>query len=178
MSAVPRSRIVLVSTLMAAAPWMSGGAAAQEDPGFDSYAALGPYTMETVSSLPPPALDSQGAEKRHSRLSLQLMPSAARPLGAMGSPSLDIALQWRPVAVQGQQIDITAWHRITPAPAFTNFDGPREANFGARIELAIASAKSRPFKDSQFLGLQLDNGAKIMLRRKNGNPTLYYRVQF
>ena len=53
----------------------------------------------------------------------------------------------------------------------------REPTFGARVEMRITSRRSFA-TELKAIGLQLDNGAKIMLRRKDGNPTLYYRQQF
>ena len=53
----------------------------------------------------------------------------------------------------------------------------REPMFGARVEMRITARRSFA-TELKAIGLQLDNGAKIMLRRKDGNPTLYYRQQF
>lgn len=106
-----------------------------------------------------------------------LTPSPWTP-AANAPPSLDLVVRWRPPRTGGVQLDVAAWHRTGSPGAQEWAPGAEPARYGARIEMLIASARPRPFKDYAFLGLRLDNGARIMLKRTNGNPTLYYRVQF
>ncbi|WP_235579869.1 hypothetical protein [Ramlibacter sp. Leaf400] len=90
----------------------------------------------------------------------------------------DVALQWRQPLGGDRTIDISAWKRVAPPePDALRMIQDREPLFGARLEMRIANRKSFA-TELRAIGLQLDNGARIMLRRKDGNPTLYYRQQF
>lgn len=90
----------------------------------------------------------------------------------------DVGLQWRQPIGSNRTIDITAWKRLVQRErdALTLID-ERTPIYGARLEMRITARKSFA-TELKAIGLQLDNGAKIMLRRKDGNPTLYYRQQF
>ncbi|HSW20456.1 MAG TPA: hypothetical protein VLJ86_24750 [Ramlibacter sp.] len=115
------------------------------------------------------------------KLSLMLQPSTARPLAPTGQPAaLDLAVRWQSPSSMGHKVDVLAWRRLTPVPtgAAPGLEDAGSPEYGARIEMLIASARARPANDAIFLGMKLDNGGRIMLRRKNGNPTVYYRVQF
>ena len=110
------------------------------------------------------------------RLSLTMIPQLAsqRP-GAAGE---DLGLQWRQPVGSDRTVDILAWRRAAPRERDTlSMIQDREPTFGARVEMRITSRRSFA-TELKAIGLQLDNGAKIMLRRKDGNPTLYYRQQF
>ena len=122
----------------------------------------------------------------------QPMPAADRPrlpLTLDVHPSLpstpawqagdDVGLSWRARLADDRLIDITAWRRIQRQP----FDAvsqirQRDPLYGARVEMKLTPARTRFATELRAIGLQLDNGARILLRRKNGNPTLYYRAQF
>ena len=111
-----------------------------------------------------------------SRLSLAVVPQLAsqRP-GLAGD---DLGLQWRQPVGSDRTIDILAWHRSAPRERdAVSMIQDREPTFGARVEMRITARKSFA-TELKAIGMQLDNGAKIMLRRKDGNPTLYYRQQF
>lgn len=110
------------------------------------------------------------------RLSLTVIPQIAsqRP----GPAGEDLGLQWRQPVGTDRTIDIMAWRRAaTRERDALSMIQEREPMFGARVEMRITSRKSFA-TELKAIGLQLDNGAKIMLRRKDGNPTLYYRQQF
>lgn len=93
--------------------------------------------------------------------------------------SVDVGVQWsRPIG--GQLIDFAAWRRVTPPPDALALiqQQQQESNvYGARVEMKLAPASKRLFAD-RFIGLQLDSGARIGLKKSNGNPTIYYRNQF
>ena len=94
--------------------------------------------------------------------------------------SVDVGVPWsRPIG--GQQVDFSAWRRVTPPPdALALIQQQQESNvYGARVEMKLkpASTSKRLFAD-RFIGLQLDSGARIGLKKSNGNPTIYYRNEF
>jgi len=111
-----------------------------------------------------------------SRLSLTVVPQIAsqRP----GPAGEDLGLQWRQPVGSDRTIDILAWRRSAARERDAlSMIQDREPMFGARVEMRITARRSFA-TELKAIGLQLDNGAKIMLRRKDGNPTLYYRQQF
>jgi hypothetical protein len=111
------------------------------------------------------------------RLSLTAVPALASPWALPAGQ--DIGLQWRQPIGSERTIDITAWRRVTPVERDAlSLIQDRQPHYGARVEMRIANARRSFSADLKAIGLQLDNGAKIMLRRKDGNPTLYYRQQF
>jgi hypothetical protein len=110
------------------------------------------------------------------RLSLTVIPQIASP--RPGPAGEDLGLQWRQPVGNDRTIDVLAWRRVAPRERDAlSMIQDREPMFGARVEMRITSRKSFA-TELKAIGLQLDNGAKIMLRRKDGNPTLYYRQQF
>ena len=108
-------------------------------------------------------------------------PLAGDSLGFQaGRPSFDIGLRFRHKLDGHRQIDITAWRRLTQDDDAYAMIQAREPVYGARIELNLSNAgrKSPLSFDRGFLGLQLQSGAKISIRRRNGGPMIYYRNTF
>ncbi len=123
-----------------------------------------PWPAADPASQPPP-------------LSLTVSPSMFSMLPLRSGH--DLGLSWSVRLPADQAIDITAWRRMPPQPADAlSLIQRRAPLYGARVELNLAPARSRLATDLRAIGLQLDNGARILLRRKDGNPTLYYRAQF
>jgi hypothetical protein len=92
--------------------------------------------------------------------------------------SVDVGVQWsQPIG--DRQIDFGAWRRVTPPPrdALSLIQQQESTVYGARVEMKLAPASKKLFAD-RFIGLQLDSGARIGLKKSNGNPTIYYRNQF
>ena len=121
-------------------------------------------------------VEVEGQPQQLSQLSLAVLPQIAsqRPGGE------DLGLQWRQPVGSGRTIDIMAWRRVTPRERerdALSMIQDREPVYGARLEMRITARKSFA-TELKAIGLQLDNGAKIMLRRKDGNPTIYFRQQF
>jgi hypothetical protein len=55
----------------------------------------------------------------------------------------------------------------------------RQPSYGARFEMQIGSTPSTGFvADRGFVGLQLESGARVTLRRSEGKPMVYYRTRF
>jgi hypothetical protein len=145
---------------------LAGPAWAQAEP---------PPEQEPVVMALGPVLQEQ-APRPARRLSLTATP----PLNTFGSTAagIDVGLQWRQPLPNNQVIDITAWRRVHQQPDALTLIEQREPLYGARVEMKIAPRRSGFTTDYKFIGLQLDSGAKIGLRRKDGRPTIYYRAQF
>lgn len=167
------SRWVRLAACAAACAWASAPAFAQQEPaatpdgGEPVLLALGP-------TLP---LDPVKAQRG---LSLDVRPSLPSP--TLAPQSTDIGLKWRqPFGSHGNTVDIAAWRRSTPPTDALSMIREREPVFGARLEFRLTSGTSRfvsDLKEMRFIGLQLDSGARLGIRRMNGNPTLYYRMTF
>jgi hypothetical protein len=111
-------------------------------------------------------------------LALDLSTPVGAPPGQGGTQPLDLGLRWRQPLRNEQHVDITAWQRMSSPPDALTLVRSREPVYGARVEMKISGRRSGFMADHGFLGLQLDSGSRIMLRRKDGNPTLYYRSRF
>jgi hypothetical protein len=92
-------------------------------------------------------------------------------------PSVDLGVRFTHKLQSLNQIDVTAWRRMsTPDDAYTLIQ-VREPVYGARVEMNIKPSSIIAF-DRGFVGLQLEGGARISIKRKNGGPMLYYRTAF
>ena len=100
------------------------------------------------------------------------------PIGTALPGSVDVGLQWRQVLSHQQTVDITAWRRLAPQPDALSLVQQQDPVYGARVEMKLKSTTAKTFFADKFIGLQLDSGARIGLKKSNGNPTLYYRNQF
>jgi hypothetical protein len=98
---------------------------------------------------------------------------------AMTSTSLDLGVHWRQRLANNQRIDITAWRRMTaPTDALSMIEQRQTASYGARVEMQLSGSGKGFVADKGFIGLQMEGGGRLMLRKKDGKPTLYYRVKF
>jgi hypothetical protein len=109
--------------------------------------------------------------------------SLPMPLGGgqatVASPSLDLGVHWRQQLANNQRIDITAWRRMTqPTDAISMIEQRQTASYGARVEMKLSGSGKGFVADKGFIGLQMEGGGRLMLRKKDGKPTLYYRVKF
>jgi len=140
-----------------------------------------------------PRIEAQDSGFQSSRVDVSLFPARSPRLGAMvgmsgfGSqqqplglqpvkPSVDLGLRY---SHPNQPVDVMAWRRMNVEPdAYTVPD--RQPVYGARVEmnLAKAAAKSGFALDKGFLGFQLESGARISIKRKDGRPMIYYRNTF
>ena len=149
--------------------WLRSGA-------FAMVLAAGSATAQQASFGSAGGLQFESQPSRPS-LSLALVPPLPSSIGPYAGN--DIGVQWR--SSGAYPVDITAWRRLpgpNPAPDALSLVQNRQPLYGARVEMKLPAARSGFVTDLKAIGLQLDNGAKIMLRRKDGNPTLYYRQQF
>lgn len=95
-----------------------------------------------------------------------------------GLNNVNLGLQWRYVFDNNRRIDITAWRDLgRPNDALALIQS-RDAGFGARVEMQLAGSRSPLVAERGFVGVQLDGGARITLRRSGGRPMIYYRNKF
>ena len=144
-----------------------------------------------ASSLP--RFDAQDAGFQAPRVDLSITPfdRHGNGLGAvfgLTSPSagpglqprtgVDVGLRWSQL-LQAQRIDITAWRRMNgPDDAYTQIL-MREPVYGARVEMNLAGGqRSGLAMDLGFVGFQMESGARITVKRKDGRPMVYYRTAF
>jgi len=161
--------------------------------------AASPVRMEIKASALP-RLENQDSGFQAPRLDLSLLPPSRSGMGvALGMsgfsprspgqpqfgtsrtqrPVLDLGLTYRHTLESDRQIDITAWRRMNPEPDAYTLIQQREPVYGARVEMGLQPArKSRLLADLGFIGLQLQGGARISIKRKHGGPMIYYRRTF
>jgi hypothetical protein len=147
----------------------------------------------TATSLP--RFDNLDGTARSSRLDMVWLPARRSGLGlALGitniagpglpsmeqapGPGLDLGFHWRYPLDRQYRIDVTAWRRMTPSDAL-DLEQAQRSTYGARVEMRLGSMPKSGFvADRGFLGLQLESGARITVRRKAGRPMFYYRTRF
>jgi hypothetical protein len=149
-----------------------------------------------LTSSEVPRFDS-GDSRRASRTNLTLFPAGRSAVGVSlgvttsggpalgayvpGGPMLDLGLQWRYEMDGAYRLDVTAWRRVGNVDAIALIQS-RDPNFGARVEMGFASGKQTSGKafvaDRGFVGMQLDGGARVTVKRSGGRPMLYYRNTF
>ena len=106
--------------------------------------------------------------------------STLQPMLAPARPSFDLGVHWRHTFDSERQLDITAWRRMTPPPdALTLIQQREPMVYAARVELKLnAPRKSGLAAAAGFIGMQLESGARISIKRKDGRPMIYYRTAF
>jgi hypothetical protein len=160
--------------------WLAGGWVA---PALVAGSLAGPVWAQAE---PPPEAEpvvvalGPGPQDEGPRPARRLSLTATPPLNTFGTTAtgIDVGLQWRQPLPNNPVVDITAWRRVNQQPDALTLIEQREPLYGARVEMKIAPRRSGFATDYKFIGLQLDSGAKIGLRRKDGRPTIYYRSQF
>jgi hypothetical protein len=107
-------------------------------------------------------------------------PSAApQPLGLQARAAVDLGVRWTQRLQSQRQIDVTAWRRLTGPDDAYSLIQMRQPVYGARVEMNLAPASKSGFAlDRGFIGMQLEGGARITVKRKDGRPMVYYRTSF
>lgn len=99
--------------------------------------------------------------------------------GPAVQPALDVGLHWRHTLSNNYRLDITAWRRLSSPVHDLALGTARETTYGARVELNLKPArKTGLVTDLRFIGVQLQGGGRITVKRKDGRPMLYYRTSF
>jgi hypothetical protein len=96
------------------------------------------------------------------------------PFAAPG-PNADLGLHWR--SGGNYHVEVSAWRHLA-TPDALEMVLQRQTTYGARVEMQLPSARRGLVADRGFLGMQLESGARITIRRKEHVPMLYYRNQF
>jgi hypothetical protein len=159
-----------------------------------------------ATDLPRPQLEVNTAPIPHlhpgdagaARIDMTLMPqkrsgvglalgvrSRSRPaVGLAPHPPLatavDLGVNWRYTSESNHRFDVTAYRRAPDRDAISLVES-HEPSYGARVEMGLASSKDlrKGFTAQRgFIGLQLEGGARLTIRRKFGGPMLYYRNTF
>lgn len=161
-------------------------------------ARVEPRVRMQVEASALPRLESQDSGFQAPRVDVSLFPAKARGLGAVvgmsgfsanaaqplglapRSGSVDLGVRWTHTLESQNQIDLTAWKRMNgPDDAYALINNRQQAVYGARVEMNIKPAKvSLMGLEKAFLGFQLESGAKISIKRKDGRPMVYYRTTF
>ena len=97
---------------------------------------------------------------------------------ADGLTGASLGLQWRYLLDNNRRIDITAWRELGRANDALALAQSHDAGYGARVEMQLAGSRTPFVADRGFVGLQLDGGGRITLRRSAGKPMVYYRSRF
>jgi hypothetical protein len=141
--------------------------------------------------------DNTDGSTRSSRIDMTWMPPRRSALGLLlgmttmegpsfatagpyfgTGPSVDLGLHWRYTLDGNYRFDVAAWRRLMPPDTLTLVQ-MRQPSYGARFEMQIGSTPSTGFvADRGFVGLQLESGARVTLRRSEGKPMVYYRTRF
>jgi hypothetical protein len=93
--------------------------------------------------------------------------------------SVDLGVHWRHTFDSNYRFDVTAYRKMPNADAISLIES-REPVYGARVEMGFGSNSARKgfVADRGFVGLQLEGGARLAVKRKNGGPMFYYRNAF
>jgi hypothetical protein len=151
-----------------------------------------------ASSLP--RLEANDTGFQASRVDVSLFAPGGSGLGAvlgMSTPragvqsyglnppqtSVDLGVRWSQRLSGAHQIDVTAWRRMRmDDDAYSLIQRQQQPVYAARVELNLAesSSKSGLMADlkNRFIGLQLESGGRISIKRKNGGAMVYYRTAF
>lgn len=135
------------------------------------------WALDPAAATAPAALAIAEAKAGPS-LGMDLSPAIGAPTLRNGAQPLDLGLRWRQPVASEQHVDVTAWRRTEAPPDAYSLARSREPVYGARVEMNLKPSKARFVATHRFIGLQLDSGDRILLRRTDGNATLYYRTRF
>jgi hypothetical protein len=175
-----------------------GMAVAQLDPQLVAPKGPPPARLE-VNATSLPQLDSE-ASFTAPRVDMTLLPNRPSAVGvAVGlsgmqpqqagvlpafqppqQAAMDLGVTVRHTFDNNQRVDVTAWRRMAQQqPDAMTLIQRQDAAYGARVEWNLSSApRAGLVADKGFLGMQLEGGGRISVRRKNGGPMIYYRNKF
>jgi hypothetical protein len=174
---------------------------AQEAPPIDRVAevtrAAAPLRIE-VNSVLLPRFEAADTAFQAPRVDVSLLPPGGTGLGPLvgmtgfssqpglqpgwasaARPGVDLGVHWRHTTGADRQFDLTAWRRVSPQPDAYALVRQREPVYGARVEMKLTPARKTPLLlERGFVGLQLQGGGRISIKRSGGRPMVYYRSTF
>jgi hypothetical protein len=191
------------ATVLALACFASAGAFAQagglspQDLVATETRSETPVRLEVNTSTLPRLDSSDNGMQPGQRVDLALVPEGRSGLGvAVGMTganprpgmlpgmgfaqrtNVELGVKWRQV-VYSQQVDVTAWRRVSTDDDAYSLVQSRQPVYGARVEMKLdGDSRSRFKAEKGFIGMQLEGGAKISIKRRNGGPMVYYRTAF
>jgi hypothetical protein len=156
-----------------------------------------PRPQLEISATTLPRFDNVDANTQTARIDMRLLSPGRNGVGlslgmnhATGAPagmiatlapsrSVDLGLHWRHTFDSSYRFDVTAYRRVPDADAMSLIES-RDPTYGARVEMGFGSTSMKKgfVADRGFVGLQLEGGARLSVKRKNGGPMFYYRNQF
>jgi hypothetical protein len=145
-------------------------------PRFDNFDGSNRTQQRLDMALLSPGRSAFGVTMGLSGLSPTRPGFSAGPADSL--PGVNLGLQYRYVFDNNRRIDITAWREMGRPNDALSMVQSRDAGFGARVEMQLAGSRSPLVAERGFVGVQLDGGARIALRRSGGKPMLYYRNKF
>ena len=145
-------------------------------PRFDSFDGAARIQQRVDMALLSPGRSAFGVTMGVTGLSPARYGLAGAAPDAAGN--VNLGLQWRYVLENNRRIDITAWRDISRPSDALSLAQARDPGYGARVEMQLAGASSRFVADHGFVGMQLDGGGRIALKRSGGKPLIYYRNKF
>lgn len=190
-------RIPAAAWLVAAMLAPAGGALAGEPAISTSDNPSAGAVFETSSATLPRFDNFDGSRRPQQRLDMALLSPGRSAVGVtLGITGLaptrygfsgvapdttagvTLGLQWRYTLDNNRRIDVTAWRDLGLANDALALAQSRDTAYGARVEMQLFDRRSRLVAEHGFLGMQLDGGARIGLRRNAGKPMVYYRSNF
>ena len=185
----------LLCSVAAFPAWAAEGNAATFQEPLGRTADEGPRLG--VMALALPRFDGTESSARSQRLDMSLLaqqPLAFGPtLGLVGGPApgrspglatdtisaVTLGMHWRYSPDSNSRIDILAWRRVSPPADALALVQSHQGDYGARVEMKLGQGRrSGLVADRAFLGMQLDGGARVGLKRSAGKPMVYYRNNF
>jgi hypothetical protein len=105
---------------------------------------------------------------------------SAQALGLQPRTGIDLGVRWTQRLQSQSQIDVTAWRRMNaPDDAYSMVQMQPNPVYGARIEMNFKPVHAPGFMiDHGAVGFQMESGARISVKRKDGRPMIYYRSSF
>ncbi len=196
MVAMGRATVLALTSLACAGAMAQAGGLSPQQLVVTQARAEAPLRFD-VSTSTLPRVDSSESASQGQRVDVSIVPEGRSGLGVAigmtgsnprpGMPpgmgfapraSVDLGVKWRQV-VYSQQVDVTAWRRVSSDDAAYSLVESRQPVYGARLEMKLDGESGNRFKaEKGFIGMQLEGGARISIKRKNGGPMVYYRTGF
>ena len=154
-----------------------------------------PHAQLELSGSSLPRFDNIDGASRSSRMDLSLLPAGRSSIGpAVGvtsldpqglgnpgfsntAPAVDLGVHWRYMTDSNSRVDVRAWRRM-PQPDAVTLAQSRDTSYGARVDMQLSQVPKSGFIADHGVGLQLESGARLMVRRSGGKPMVYYRAGF